>query len=594
MNPQDGPQSIRLVSGTVPGVLDPTQPSRILQTQASVLSFASYEPRAATSEHIPDFGKLSLDDNHYEHCRPKRIVIETIPGRGNFWRFVPNAVREQYVEEEGTFPRLIKICGQLCECSQEQWDIYKLDPKYECCVKAFPALSVINLKQAEPAPTLSSRHINKRRTISTPKLQQESLRSTPFQNDICESEQMIIDDDNNGNPKPAPRLPRSRKSPRSTRNLHFEFASKPVPSQPQPKRKADISFHSLRPLEEEENSYFKEDAHNRNTKTYTPKIKKRARTLSPSSQLRTLEAKRTERERKKAERREQEKEFRKQQRERRFMSEALSEVPQAHFYNTDYCDFPDIQEEDAFMEENSQNADNTNHDNAEVDDANRLAESLQKMADLEADRPLWEVAKTKREACERAQEEQQRAKSEARKSQQREKQRDEGGEEARLRQEQDQNRRREEAIFLERERLDRERRARYDQWNSGAWTTYRALERYRLVCQYFDKTKFSETYPLTFHDIPWPTLQSPFRNSPQDMTWEAIQGFFMVAKTIIRGQAYRDLLKSSVSRFHTDRWQSRKLLESVVNVEERDCIEVAVDSVGKSLGNLWDEWKSSN
>jgi hypothetical protein len=63
-------------------------------------------------------------------------------------------------------------------------------------------------------------------------------------------------------------------------------------------------------------------------------MKKRARTLSPSSQIRALEERRTERERRKQERREQEKEFRKQQRERRFMSEVLSEVPQARFYNT--------------------------------------------------------------------------------------------------------------------------------------------------------------------------------------------------------------------------------------------------------------------
>ena len=282
---------------------------------------------------------------------------------------------------------------------------------------------------------------------------------------------------------------------------------------------------------------------------------------------------------------------------------------------TDHHDFPDIREEDSSMEGNSQNEANPNHNNTGVDaedeDATRLAESLRKMADLEADRPLWEAAKKNREACERAQEEERRAKSEARRAQQREKEKDEDGE--RLSQEQDHNRR-EEINYQERERLERERRARYHQWNSGAWTTYRAIERYRLVCQYFDEAKFSGTYPLTFHDIPWPTLQSPFKISPQDMTWEAVEGFFMVAKTIIRGQAYRDFLKSSVSRFHTDRWRSRKLLESIVNAEERDCVEVgeyhklyftvilnlthaliiAVDAVGKSLGNLWEEWKSSN
>ena len=109
--PKDGPQSVRQLSGTCPGVLDPTQPSRILQSQASVLSFASYEPRTATSEQIPDFSNLSLDADYPERCRPKRIVIETMPDKGNFWRFVPNAIREQYVEDEGSFPRVIKICG---------------------------------------------------------------------------------------------------------------------------------------------------------------------------------------------------------------------------------------------------------------------------------------------------------------------------------------------------------------------------------------------------------------------------------------------------------------------------------------------------
>ena len=116
------------------------------------------------------------------------------------------------------------VYSQLCECSQEQWDIYKLDPKYECCVKTFPALSVINLKPPEPATT---------RTMSpfpTPKLQPEF---TPLQSDVEESERMIIDDDNQ---KLAHRHPR-RKRPRATRNLKFDFATNPVPSQPKPKRK---------------------------------------------------------------------------------------------------------------------------------------------------------------------------------------------------------------------------------------------------------------------------------------------------------------------------------------------------------------------
>ena len=131
------------------------------------------------------------------------------------------------------------VDSQLCECSQEQWDVYKLDPKYECCVKTFPALSVINLKPSEPATTLPFRHFHKSRTISpfsTPKLQPEY---SPSQSDVDESERMIIDDDNNFNQKIA-HHPR-RKSPRMTRNLNFDFATNPVPSQPKPKRKGIVS-----------------------------------------------------------------------------------------------------------------------------------------------------------------------------------------------------------------------------------------------------------------------------------------------------------------------------------------------------------------
>ena len=102
-------------------------------------------------------------------------------------------------------------------------------------MKTFPALSVIRLKPSEPATTLPFRHINKPRQtspFSTPKLQPES---TSLQSDVDESERMIIDDDNDYNQKP-----RSKKSPRITRNLNFDFAANPMPSQPKPKRKGVV------------------------------------------------------------------------------------------------------------------------------------------------------------------------------------------------------------------------------------------------------------------------------------------------------------------------------------------------------------------
>lgn len=99
------------ISGTKPGVLDDTQPSRLLRTSRSTLSFASFDPYIA-APHEVGFQNLNLQG---ESCRPKRIVIETIPGHGSFWRWVPSARKMQDVEDEGVFPRVIDICGYVSQ-----------------------------------------------------------------------------------------------------------------------------------------------------------------------------------------------------------------------------------------------------------------------------------------------------------------------------------------------------------------------------------------------------------------------------------------------------------------------------------------------
>ena len=106
--PTAGPSVIHL-EGTEPGVLDKTQRSRLLRCQNSTLSFASFDPYVATP-HDPTtrISELSLDE---EKCRPKRIVIENVPGHGSFWRWVPSARKQEGVDDEGIFPRLVEICG---------------------------------------------------------------------------------------------------------------------------------------------------------------------------------------------------------------------------------------------------------------------------------------------------------------------------------------------------------------------------------------------------------------------------------------------------------------------------------------------------
>src|SRR5262245_37890111 len=86
------------INGQIPGLLDPSQPSRLLRVPNSKLSFATFDPRTATSDKgVPDLRKLSISDELY---RPKRVVIETTPNGSSFWRFVPKANREDGVTDE--------------------------------------------------------------------------------------------------------------------------------------------------------------------------------------------------------------------------------------------------------------------------------------------------------------------------------------------------------------------------------------------------------------------------------------------------------------------------------------------------------------
>lgn len=102
----------RSISGTTPGILDPSQPSRLLRLPTATLSFASFDPRTAYVDGNKGFPNLPADGQS-EHYRPKRIVIETTPNGENFWRFVPRARKEDgvWMLDEGTWPRVVEICG---------------------------------------------------------------------------------------------------------------------------------------------------------------------------------------------------------------------------------------------------------------------------------------------------------------------------------------------------------------------------------------------------------------------------------------------------------------------------------------------------
>jgi hypothetical protein len=166
-----------------------------------------------------------------------------------------------------------------------------------------------------------------------------------------------------------------------------------------------------------------------------------------------------------------------------------------------------------------------------------IAESRRKLAELEADRPLWEAEARKREQLEREEQEAQRAKMAERRAAEARKADEERR--AKIAKEQQQARLNEEIRareWEERARREREKRQRNERWSYGPWTTQRALERYKTLSELFDAQKFSANDPLTFDAVPWPVLHSPVSFSVEDVDWAAVEAFFAAVRSHMRSQ----------------------------------------------------------
>lgn len=108
-------------------------------------------------------------------------------------------------------PLLFPACRQFAELTQDQWDIYKLDPLYECFVRRPSQLTVIrNVSQPHlpsPQPTgkrqLASQSPPPHRTMPPPRAPTDRyalVESESDSNDEEEVESMII-----GDQQPRPR-----------------------------------------------------------------------------------------------------------------------------------------------------------------------------------------------------------------------------------------------------------------------------------------------------------------------------------------------------------------------------------------------------
>ncbi|ETW80475.1 hypothetical protein HETIRDRAFT_434570 [Heterobasidion irregulare TC 32-1] len=623
----------RSISGSQPGLLDPSQTARLLRLPGTILSFAAFHPRVASSEIRIDVDKLSLNEELY---RPKRVVIETLPDGDSFWRFVPRARRGISVEDEGAWPRVINICGELIECSQDQWDIYKLDPEYDCYVQASPEITIVTRKEPPPttsqnpsnsqsASSSSSGHRFKRRlspplytdqdTIPTKKRRQ-AVDDFSSSDDESEVEILI----NSSRPRPPrtstlnTRPPARRKHDnveaerrikreklayaqgRHARDGHVDDGMEvdsinPVFTIPATPRNTYQSVPSAKRKGRSSHSDQDLRASPTNSSSNGFKPSKRARTQSPELNRREATERRKERERKKAENIARQSHLRKEQRERAFMEDILADIPE---FSSPANDILEEQVNQVDEEEIRQAA---------------IAESRRKLEELERDRPIWEQAARERESKRAHEEELERERKVAEAREREERDRIQRAEDIRKaamerKRQQAEINRRAQAQKEAQEKFERERREQaeawrrenekktrqqQEKWSRGAWTSQRALERYKTLCETFDATKFSADEPLTFEAVPWPLLAAPLTFSVEDVDWAGVEKFFETVKDHMRWQEYKTFVEKSHRRFHPDRWSSRRLLNTIEDETERSSLEVAANTVAQALTPLWRE-----
>ncbi|KAI0081230.1 hypothetical protein K474DRAFT_1613772 [Panus rudis PR-1116 ss-1] len=565
------PRAPLSISGTHVGLLDPSQRDRILNSPNSILSFATFHPRAAAAWH--DGHSLSARE---ELNNSKRIVIEHLSNGEQFWRWVPRARGVETVEDEGHWPRVIDICGQYVNCSQEQWDIYKLDPAYECIVHRPPKLTTIIRKTNDTHPNSvhgSQATEDSKRRLSSPSAEPEEIPTSSRKKprtvhvevisdtdseDEGEVEDMIVDDERL---KRKEQLVKQRRQAREQdRKMRREKnASRKPPAAEGPLVQEismiDLTQESDSPPDTTNSNTPEPTTGKRGFDDHNGRAKKRLRTHSPNWQ--DPRNKRGDRhwQDKYRERMRGEKE----QRRRNFEASLFSTLPgfenPTHAndslpYNP-YADSQDTPQSTSYPYE----------------DPVSLEEKIRRVTELNE----YERARVLKE------EERKRAEAE----------------------ELERRRRLEEQrIRLERERLEREREAERrkkdkenERWRLGPWTTQRALERYRTLSDAFDAAKFTTETVVAFMDIPWPVLLRPTTYSAQDIDWSAVEAFFHGVRMHMHPQEYKTFVEKSHRRFHPDRWRSRRVLQSIPDDEERALIEVAANTVAQAITPLWREVK---
>ncbi|KAH9040793.1 hypothetical protein EDB85DRAFT_2140451 [Lactarius pseudohatsudake] len=585
MTAQHHPPSL---SGPHPGELDKTQPLRVLRHPDARLSFASFHPQTASN--VPPYNPLEGSSN------PKRIVVETHPGGFSHWRFVPRARLAEGVSDEGSWPRLVDVLGVLTICDQDQWDIHKLDPFYDCFVPEPPQPPTIRAKVASassfPSSSASSRSSvfpegsQKRRRLSSPpssleeetghspKKRRHAVHVVDSSDDESEAEATAGSRTTprthvpgrrvrgrRGGMHRAPGVRTARPNFDNVRSnaLHDETMRSTTPPPTEPPRTTTTTPTSKRRKDEQGASPVKSS--------------KRARTHSPDSIRPKAATRLKERARTRTEefmrRMNAERDARRDARNQALMEDIIAEMPE---------EYAQPNGEQGQEQEQDDEDDDEQHRLTEALEELRvheelIAESRRKIAELERDRPLWEAAARSRERHEREQEEERRARREQEEAARRAR-----AERARREAEREQERARQ-AAAAEAEVAKRRAEAQRARWAQGPWTSQRALERYRALCESFDEA--AKPGSLAFEDVPWPTLRRPFTFGPEDIDWAAVETFFHTTTAFSSKTRTGDFIR--IDGAHAG------LLTAVKDENARGMIEVAANTVAQALTPLWRE-----
>ncbi|PIL36210.1 transporter [Ganoderma sinense ZZ0214-1] len=594
----------RSLTGSRPGILDPTQPARILREKGATLSFAAFDPLAATGSgnhrpkpRVPDF-----------ETAPKRIVIE-IPPLGSIG---PPRWSEPVI------------------FSEDQWDIYKLDPAYDCFVAPFPQPTFIRRKDPREIPVhthsstgssgafkkhrLSSPSdidepppgLNKRfRTVVSLVTDEEGteVETISDSDEEDEVEDIVVEESPRQDPRRADRQKQRRRDREERTQERREKLKAKMSSSSQPARPSTPEIVDLTMEENTPPDLSDGDAGPYATKRKDPespdqasandapqyKPNKRARTRSPGAFRDAFNRKRSERTRRKTTQQSMRSQYEQQATRDTLWAGIFAQTPWATPPSSQTSQAPPPGFDDQDSEEPAPDSEQTDEDarhRAEIE------ESRRKLAELEKDRPLWEEEARKRQAREQAEARVRHAQREADRRRateaaaREERQRRQAAAAAAAAEE----RVRAERARLAREREERRRRER-ERWSYGPWTAIRAIERYKALSEAFDTAKFTADNPVDFEMVPWPVLHAPAALTVEDIDWASVEAFFEAARRHLRTQDYRMFVEKAHKRFHPDRWRARGVLKSLEDEELRGGLEVAANTVSQAVTPIWREMR---